>query len=231
MEDACSIVGEFAGPRTQMYGVFDGHGGKETSEYCAAHFHHLLAAQYAQSNDMRAALVAAIVEINSVAVGRWSYMGTTLAVAAIAEDTIYTANVGDTRLVLINEGIARRVSYDHKVSDGSEHQEVLNRGGNVVNGRVGGRLALSRAIGDGALADILSVVPYMTEHKRTDDTWLIIACDGVWDVMSDQEAADLLREADDPGVGARKIKDEALAKGSDDNVTVVCLRLMYKQEE
>jgi len=52
---------------------------------------------------------------------------------------LYTANVGDARIVLCRNGKALRLSYDHKGSDENEGKRVANAGGLILNNRVNGR--------------------------------------------------------------------------------------------
>ena len=228
MEDACAIIGEFAGPNTQLYGVFDGHGGNEVAIYCANQFPGILSKHYEATKNMEEALPLAISELNETATEKWKFMGSTLAVAVVADNTLYTANVGDSRIVLVKDGTAWRKSYDHKITDSSERQAVESRGGFIMNGRVGGTLALSRAIGDGSLADSLSCEPFVTKNEFDSATRLILACDGVWDVMTDDVAAQLFESAGNPVEAAKMIKEEAVKKGTDDNVSVICVQLTPK---
>lgn len=108
--------------------------------------------------------------------------------------------------------IATRLSYDHSAEDSSEQQRIKDAGGFITRNRVLGILAVSRSFGDHGMKDFvigmivfvnLSLLimclaePYVTETNLLecgDCPMLIMACDGVWDVFSDQEAADLLLE-------------------------------------
>jgi serine/threonine protein phosphatase PrpC len=229
MEDACAIAGEFSGPGTQLYGVFDGHAGNACALHCAQTLPETISKHYSESQDMAAAIVAAISEVNAFAIEKWPYLGCTLAVAIIANNTVYFANVGDTRIVLIENGIARRISVDHHISNPEERQAILDRGGHIVNNRVNNSLALTRAIGDGCLADTITGEPH-TDSVTLDETLkLIIACDGVWDVMNEDEAGNLFVQAEDPGTAAKLIKDMAIERGTSDNVTVLCVSCKPKE--
>lgn len=58
------------------------------------------------------------------------------------------ANLGDTRAVLSLDGTAKRVTIDHKTTNVSEQERIKKEGGLILKGRVGGQLAITRALGD-----------------------------------------------------------------------------------
>lgn len=64
---------------------------------------------------------------------------------------MHIANLGDTRAVVSLDGVAKRVSVDHKTSSPSEQERVKKEGGLILKGRVAGQLAITRALGDLAL--------------------------------------------------------------------------------
>jgi protein phosphatase PTC1 len=109
---------------------------------------------------------------------------------------IYVANVGDTRAVLSKNGRAERLSYDHKGSDRAEVDRVRSGGGIVIENRVGGSLAVTRAFGDLSLKrDGVIAKPFIKKHVlRGADKFLVIATDGVWDVMEDQDAINYCKD-------------------------------------
>lgn len=94
---------------------------------------------------------------------------------------LYTANVGDARIVLCRNGKALRLSYDHKGSDENEGKRVVNAGGLILNNRVNGVLAVTRALGDAYMKDLVTGHPYTTETviQPDSDEFIILACDGV----------------------------------------------------
>ena len=100
---------------------------------------------------------------------------------------MYVANVGDTRAVLSKNGVAERMSQDHKATDKSEVERIRSGGGIVVENRVGGSLAVTRAFGDHSLKrDGVIAKPFINKHAlRPFDKFLVIASDGVWDVLED----------------------------------------------
>ncbi|CAJ1400430.1 unnamed protein product [Effrenium voratum] len=162
------------------------------------------------------------------------------------ERVLYTGHVGDARAVLCRKGLAVRLTgvSDHKATDVEEARRVVEAGGTIYHERVNGMLAISRAFGDFQLKaptwpnDIVSNVPEVSATLLCEgDIFVIMACDGLWDVIEDQDAVNLVIEGmqqfggllgEDNGqhpmlgqVVARLLVEEALARGTSDNVTCV----------
>ncbi|KAL4953983.1 phosphatase 2C-like domain-containing protein [Aspergillus filifer] len=146
---------------------------------------------------------------------------------AIRQRVLYTANVGDARTILCRNGKALRLSYDHKGSDENEGRRIANAGGLILNNRVNGVLAVTRALGDAYIKDLVTGHPYTTETviQPDLDEFIILACDGLWDVCSDQEAVDLIRNVPDAQEASKILVDHALARFSTDNLSCMVIRL------
>jgi serine/threonine protein phosphatase PrpC len=229
MEDALVIIGDFAGPGTAYYAVFDGHGGSEVSRHAAYNLHGRLSAIFSPQTSPEQVIRAGFADLDSAVSSEYPTQGSTAAIAIISKDTIHTANVGDTRVVLVEpNGTVRQLTQDHRASDPSERALILERGGTVVKGRAGGVLALSRSLGDGELKKHISAEPFILNVPRQDGQILIIACDGVWDVMDGGEVASLARRGRTPSAAAKAIKDAAIALGTTDNVSVIVAFLTAK---
>ncbi len=111
----------------------------------------------------------------------------------------------------------------------AEHPDELKRikeaGGFVNGGRVKGLLSVSRAIGDALLTPVIAV-PDIIKHEINDtDELLILACDGLWDVISDQQAVNLIRDETDMQAAAERLRNYALDHGSTDNISVLVIDL------
>ncbi|KAI0452209.1 protein serine/threonine phosphatase 2C [Xylaria acuta] len=145
---------------------------------------------------------------------------------ATRQRVLYTANVGDARIILCRAGKALRLSYDHKGSDENEGKRIANAGGLILNNRVNGVLAVTRALGDTYMKDLVTGHPYTTETviQPEVDEFIIIACDGLWDVCSDQEAVDLIRDKIDAVAASKLLVDHALARFSTDNLSCMIIR-------
>ncbi|GAA5915868.1 PP2C family serine/threonine-protein phosphatase [Sporobolomyces salmoneus] len=129
------------------------------------------------------------------------------------------------------EGVSRggkavRLSYDHKGTDLSEVKRITDAGGFVLNNRVNGVLAVTRALGDSSMKEFVVGKPYTTETELGEkDDWLIVACDGLWDVCSDEEAVEICRKSLNAQDASQRLLDHALANFSTDNLSVLVVDL------
>ncbi|GMK53539.1 hypothetical protein CspeluHIS016_0101250 [Cutaneotrichosporon spelunceum] len=138
---------------------------------------------------------------------------------------LYLGNVGDARAVISRGGKAVRLTYDHKGSDPQEAKRITDAGGFVMNNRVNGVLAVTRSLGDASMKEFVVGSPYTTETVLDDDDeFLIVACDGLWDVCEDQDAVDLVRDVEDPQEASKKLLEHALGNYSTDNLSVMVIR-------
>ncbi|KAH9992659.1 phosphatase 2C-like domain-containing protein [Russula vinacea] len=139
---------------------------------------------------------------------------------------LYVANAGDARGVLCRKGRALRLTYDHKGTDKQEAKRIMDSGGFVMSGRVNGVLAVTRSLGDSSMKEFVVGAPYTTETVLTeDDEMLILACDGIWDVLDDQTACQIVRTIADPQEAAKTLVREATHRYTNDNITVMVIRL------
>lgn len=91
--------------------------------------------------------------------------------------------------------------------------------------RVCSILGVARALGDTFLQPMVTYVPDVFEVALGEYDVLILACDGLWDVVSDREAVIVAVSVPDAGEAARRLRDFAFARGSDDNISVLVVRL------
>lgn len=237
MEDAEIAVPFYGGFESQAYfGLYDGHGGRFIVDQLKEKLHKIILERILKKNgDMLAGLRDGYLltdqEITERALRKADRSGST-AVSAIlhvnedGEKWLYTANAGDSRIVLARKGHAVRMTFDHKPDDPNETARITNAGGFVAVGRVSAMLATSRSFGDFELKKWVIADPYLNQTELTEkDTHLILACDGLWDVCKDQEAVDLVRDESDAAIASQELVKYALSKGSKDNVTVLVVIL------
>jgi len=232
MEDEYVIEDRFAGDPDQGYfAIYDGHGGRGAVDYTAKNLH-LNLIEELQSHPPPEALRQAYLKTDKhMGETQIQFSGTTCISSLIRrgpnkERWLYTANAGDARAVLCRGGKAIRLSYDHKGSDESETKRILDAGGFVVLNRVNGILAVTRSLGDHAMKDYVIGEPHLVDTLlESSDTHLILACDGLWDVASDQEAVDIIIAETDAQKMSDKLLLHALKNGSTDNISVMAIIL------
>eukprot|EP00164_Ancoracysta_twista_P005398 GFYU01007388.1.p1 GENE.GFYU01007388.1~~GFYU01007388.1.p1 ORF type:complete len:355 (-),score=82.13 GFYU01007388.1:177-1241(-) len=234
MEDEVVTLGTFRGNDNEdFFAVFDGHGGKDASNFAGLHFHEHLEKCLQEHTEPLLAIRNAF-RVTHEEMGKANVQsGTTALVGVFAPDCFYIANAGDSRAVMCKENKAVRLSVDHKPSLRTEEERINKLGGFVAHitygamscSRVNGILAVSRALGDHAIQPYVTWEPAITMPLQYEENnqFIIFACDGLWDVVTDQEAVDLVLKSDDPQAAADVLKNTALERNSMDNVSVVVL--------
>uniref|UniRef100_A0A0D9WH97 protein-serine/threonine phosphatase n=1 Tax=Leersia perrieri TaxID=77586 RepID=A0A0D9WH97_9ORYZ len=128
---------------------------------------------------------------------RPDHVGSTAVVAVVGPTRVVVANSGDSRAVLCRAGVPVPLSVDHKPDRPDELERIKSAGGRVIywdGARVLGVLAMSRAIGDGYLKPYVTSEPEVTVTERSDDDeCLILASDGLWDVVTNEMACEVVR--------------------------------------
>eukprot|EP01060_Flectonema_neradi_P014699 TRINITY_DN2132_c3_g1_i1.p1 TRINITY_DN2132_c3_g1~~TRINITY_DN2132_c3_g1_i1.p1 ORF type:complete len:437 (+),score=66.85 TRINITY_DN2132_c3_g1_i1:127-1437(+) len=240
MEDVHHVVRDLfpSGDKISLFFVCDGHSGKHVADLAAVFLPQVL--QEGDSHKLLADPAGALREC-FIAVDRAIYRkvrgrdgGATCTAALIAGSTLWIANLGDSRAVASEAGTAIQLSRDHKPFDTAEAHRVERCGGFIAYGRVGGCLAITRAFGDfelkggdRVLKEVnipVSNTPEISKFTMTSNTeFVIVACDGVWDVMSSQEAVSIVRRDLSKGVNvaASSLVRASIEKGSCDNVTAL----------
>ncbi|KAM0953363.1 putative protein-serine/threonine phosphatase [Dioscorea sansibarensis] len=261
-----------------FYGVFDGHGCSHAAVSCQDRMHELVAEEIGRVETgsmairnwegvMKRSFLRMDAEVEdwrgTIRTGtcrcelrtpNCDHVGSTAVVAVVTPDQIIVGNCGDSRAVLCKGGAAIPLSTDHKPDRPDEMERIEKAGGRVIywdGPRVLGVLAMSRAIGDAYLKPYVISEPEVTVTERTgEEECLILASDGLWDVVSNEMACDIARMClwanggdGDEGVGseteghARRCSDKAcsdasmlltklaLARQSSDNVSVVVIDL------
>eukprot|EP00696_Hemimastix_kukwesjijk_P004197 gnl/Hemi2/1516_TR538_c0_g1_i1.p1 gnl/Hemi2/1516_TR538_c0_g1~~gnl/Hemi2/1516_TR538_c0_g1_i1.p1 ORF type:complete len:344 (-),score=81.59 gnl/Hemi2/1516_TR538_c0_g1_i1:856-1887(-) len=197
MEDAHSMIDNFAGSQTTGYfAVYDGHGGRQAVDVISNTLHNKIIQELQAQKDAKCAFENAFkstdAELQSLL-----YSGSTVVAALIEQQStgklLTVANAGDARAVLCRNGVAARLSYDHKANDAQEAKRVVESGGFIVQDRVYGVLSVTRALGDHSMKDVVVSDPFTTVTQlEPTDSFLILACDGLWDVISDQDAVEFV---------------------------------------
>lgn len=149
-------------------------------------------------------------------------------------------NSGDCRCILVRNNMAISLTKDHKPSWPEEHQRITKLGGKIT--RLPGDdwrikdLSVSRSFGDADATPFVTHRPELFSYKLSDkDKFIIMGCDGLWDVVSNQDAVHfVLMHCYDKTLQhrlktniniAKKLAEYAISKGSTDNVSVIVIFL------
>mmetsp|Transcript_22700 Transcript_22700/g.42675 ORF Transcript_22700/g.42675 Transcript_22700/m.42675 type:complete len:331 (-) Transcript_22700:56-1048(-) len=167
---------------------------------------------------------------------QYDTIGSTGISAYITEKDIVTAGLGDSRIILCKKGEIVQLTNDHKPGDLVETARICQAGGSVRRGRINGQLAVSRSFGDffykgdetkDQLSQMISPEPDVRVYKRDleNDQFIILACDGIWDVISNKDACyfvgELLAEGIELESICKKLLDYCLLANSKDNMTLI----------
>ncbi|XP_011029045.1 PREDICTED: probable protein phosphatase 2C 58 [Populus euphratica] len=215
-----------------LFAIFDGHLGHDVASYLQTHLFDNILKEHDFWTDtesaIRRAYRATDAEIleNAIALGKGG--STAVTAMLINGQKLVVANVGDSRAVMCKNGVAEQLSVDHEPS--REKGMIESRGGFVSNipgdvPRVDGQLAVARAFGNKSLKIHLSSEPDMSEQMiHNDIEFLILASDGIWKVMSNQEAVDCIKHIKDAHSAAKNLVEEALSRKSKDDISCIVVR-------
>jgi len=235
-----------------IFGVFDGHGGKEVSQFVKNHFtQEFMNNKNTKYENIPTSLIETFLKMDELLRSQkgkeellqlnklskkeddeqdkkdkkgnekdfYKYLdpknaddcdianitGCTACVSVINEKNkkMYFANAGDSRAVICKNGIGYQMSHDHKPDSAKEKNRIYKSGGWVNEGRIKGNLNLSRSLGDFEYKQDKNLSPkdqMITAYPEInieiiDDNceFIILACDGIWDCLTPQEACDFVR--------------------------------------
>ncbi|XP_061828895.1 protein phosphatase 1A-like [Nerophis lumbriciformis] len=215
MEDAHTCMPQMRGELSEWayYAVFDGHAGSTVAQYCSRNLlDHILATGGVKASEdpeqvkdcIREGFLDIDTHMHKLArQDNWDRSGTTAAAVMISPRYIYFINCGDSRTLLCHNGQLVFYTEDHKPFNPRERERIQNAGGSVTLQRINGSLAVSRALGDFDFKEVdwrpqteqlVSPEPEVYELERTaQDEFVILACDGVWDAIGNEELCAFVR--------------------------------------
>lgn len=238
-----------------FFAVFDGHAGAKASAMCSDHLmDHIISNGDFQKMDLKSGTETqpSLEAIKSgIKTGFLSMdeklrntpevlsgqdkSGSTAVGVIISPTHIFFANCGDSRAVLSTSGKCAFSTTDHKPINPIEKERIQKAGGSVMIQRVNGSLAVSRALGDfeyknvegmGPCEQLVSPEPEIfVQERNPGDEFLVLACDGIWDVMTNEELCDFVRNrlqiSNSMEHICNQVIDTCLYKGSRDNMSIV----------
>jgi len=239
-------------PDAAYFAVFDGHGGSMVARHASIHLHrHILNRSEYQEGNMHKAIREGFLECDramKVSQELKDEMAGCTAVAVLMKDNkLYCGNAGDSRCIAGVKGEAIALSNDHKPNDPLEMERIISAGGFVEFNRVNGNLALSRALGDFIFKtddelpqnkQIVSAEPEVQERLVSEDMdFVLLACDGIWDVLTNQQVSDFVVDKiagnTQPEDICEQLMDRCLAPDCQvgglgcDNMTVVLICFLH----
>ncbi|KAL8461230.1 hypothetical protein ACS0TY_032629 [Phlomoides rotata] len=233
MEDC--LVSEFkqvGDKELGLFAIFDGHMGHEVATYLQDYLFDNILMQNDfwthTENALKNAYRATDKKIMDPSLQLGNGGSTAVTAILINGQKLVVANVGDSRAIISRKGVAKQLSVDHEPS--REKKLIESKGGFVSNlpgdvPRVDGQLAVARAFGDKSLKRHLSIEPdTAVEMIDGDVEFVILASDGLWKVMSNQEAVDSIRSIKDSHSAAKHLIDEALSRKSKDDISCIVVR-------
>ncbi|KAF8711414.1 hypothetical protein HU200_029446 [Digitaria exilis] len=252
MEDAYSVItGKHCGDsQLAFYGVFDGHGGRAAVDFVSERLgENVVAAVLAADNEassaaddgndaISAAIRSAYLATDSELLAQHQVQdvsgGACAATAVVKGSDLYIAHLGDCRAVLSHGGgTAAALTADHTCAAEDERARIERGGGYVCRSgscvwRVQGSLAVSRSFGDAGLKRWIVAEPAVTKVALgAGCEFLIVASDGLWDKVSNQEAVDVVSRcrAESVGRSCVELVEMARSRGGRDDVTVMVVDL------
>ncbi|KAK1409365.1 hypothetical protein QVD17_35891 [Tagetes erecta] len=241
MEDRFSAVVDFQGDSKQAcFGVFDGHGGAKAAEFSAKNLNKNIMSIVANKceDEIAEAVREGYMVTDSDFVKEDVNGGTCCVTALIRKGNLIVSNAGDCRAVMSRGGVAEALTVDHKPSREDEKDRIEKLGGYVDcrNGvwRIQGSLAVSRGIGDKHLSKWVIAEPETRIiNIRPECEFLILASDGIWDMVSNQEAIDIVRPfcigttKPDLTSACKQLVGLSATRGSYDDMSVMVIRLPH----
>ncbi|KAG9453512.1 hypothetical protein H6P81_006416 [Aristolochia fimbriata] len=245
MEDRhCAVVDIHRDAKQAFFGVFDGHGGTKAAEFAASNIDKNVMKEVMERGDNKVeeAVKSGYLKTDSEFLKEEVHGGTCCVTALIRNGDLIVSNLGDCRAVMSRSGTAEALTVDHRPSRQDERNRIQNLGGYVDNcrgvWRIQGSLAVSRGIGDSHLKQWVIAEPD-TEVLRIspDCEFLILASDGLWDKVGNQEAVNMARPlcigSNEPATlsACRNLVDLSVKRGSTDDISVMIIRLEHFSAE
>lgn len=224
--------------RTSFYAVYDGHAGSAAATYCAAHLHQYLVESPHFRGDLGRAIRDAFLRTDAEFVRKCNQEracgGSTAVAVAVRARQLIAAWAGDSLALLAKRMRLMQLVRPHKPGREDERDRIEAAGGTVIywgTWRVNGQLAVSRAIGDAQYKPYVIARPEIaTVDLDGDEDFVVVACDGLWDFVSEDDVAlavyrQLAIDPDDLKAVTRRLIVQAKRQGSADNISIIVVFL------
>lgn len=239
LEDRYSVFVDVNGYSKQaLFGVFDGHGGPKAAEFAAKNLNKNIMDEVSSrcQEGTETAIRNGYLTTDEEFLKQNVNGGACCVTALIHQGNLVVSNTGDCRAVMSRGGVAEALTSDHQPSRKDEKDRIEALGGYVdcCHGvwRIQGSLAVTRGIGDGHLKQLVIAEPETKVLKiEPECEFLILASDGLWDKVTNQEAVDAVHPSCvgvgklDPLSACKKLVELSLSRGSVDDTSVMIIQL------
>ena len=223
------------------FGLFDGHSGKEVGIYLMENLHKIISQEIKNNNLDNLDNLKDIIknsfekidkEINSQ--NFKNETGSTGTILLLYKDnnsttgkSLLCANVGDSKAYLISKKEVKLITKDHKCCDANEVKRIRDAGGIVFRERVFGTLMLTRSFGDKEMKKygVLSTPDIFCHNIEEDDLFVVMASDGVWDVVEEDEIFKFAQDKISSSDFSKKITELAKERETHDNISCIVVKL------
>jgi len=230
-----------------FYAVYDGHGGKFVSKFLNDHMSQCFTDNRVEY-PLKKSFVKKVYDFmqNELRTKHTAYStnagSTCLIVLHYRQDNseyLNVLNTGDSRSIICRNNIGMALTKDHKPNWPEENIRIRSLGGNIIYDGYDWRindLSVSRAFGDITAEPFVTCMPDIFRYKLLDeDKFIVLACDGLWDVFTNQDVVNfILDNCYDMVTGtrinkhvniAKKLAELAIQRGTTDNVSIVIVFL------
>ncbi len=230
MEDRFYFDPNFRNQGELFAGVYDGHGGDAVAELVKQELHLRFLAPLGGGVNFLDAFTFAYEIISDKACALKLWGGSCAANFILSHDKVYFANVGDVRILVVGPFV-EQLTIDHHPDNSEEKARIKQCGGIIKRKRITsvfGSVSLSRSIGDLDYQSLgLISTPYTGTHFLIPtDLALVVATDGVFEKMTNQDVALIVRSGQDAQSISNSITQAALKSGTRDNVTALVVKLI-----
>ena len=234
------------------FAIFDGHSGNEVALFLSKCLHKILSKNLTNlkitNNDIETYnnnIISSIKKtfeivdeelINNIAYSKdVGSTGTVILLYKIKNEDknndfsryMVCANIGDSRGYILTKNNFTQITKDHKCNDAKEVERIKKNGGIVFNNRVYGTLMITRSFGDKEMKKygVISTPDCFCHKIREEDLYIVIASDGVWDMVSEEEMMQMGGEKYSSDVFSKKIVNLAIDRGTRDNISCIVIKL------
>ena len=237
------------------FSIFDGHSGSEIALFLSKNFHKILSEQLININCDDSETIQNIENFNNKIISSVkktfeivdegiindlsfnNEMGSTGTIVLLYklknnysnENSRYVicANVGDSKGYILTKNNYIQITKEHKCNISEEVERIKRSGGIVFGNRVFGTLMLTRSFGDKEMKKygVISTPDSFFRKIKDEDLYLIIASDGIWDAVSEEEIMQMGGEKLSSDEFSKKVVKLAIDKGTRDNISCIVIKL------